>query len=513
MVEGFSKRWMATGDSSPAGASDRPSHNAIGGRPWQSPVAMQSLATYARLIAFLAVAVSLPDAAQAAGLDGATLSWAWELPFAGILLTIAFAPLVIRRFWHHHYGKLAFAWAALTLAPLAALRGVDTALAALAHALLGDYLGFIAILFALYVVAGGIVVAGTVRGTPLVNALILLFGTLIASVVGTTGAAMILIRPLIRANAARLHNVHVVVFFIFLVGNIGGALSPLGDPPLFIGFLNGVDFFWPAKNLWQPTAFVAGCVLVIFVAVDVWFFRQDRRVAPVGEASAPIRVHGIVNLALLAIIIGAVIVSALWKPGIAFTVYGTALPLPNLLRDAVLFLTALASLWLTPDEHREANGFSWEPILEVAILFAGIFVCAVPILAMLDAGHAGAFAWLLAAVTAHDGSPHVVAYFWLTGVLSAILDNAPTYLVFFQLAGGNAAELMGPLAPALTAISMGAVYMGALTYIGNAPNFMIYAIATERGIKMPSFFGYLAWSVVVLAPVFAALTYLFVLAR
>ncbi len=305
----------------------------------------------------------------------------------------------------------------------------------------------------------------------------MLFGTLIASVVGTTGAAMILIRPLIRANAARLHNVHVVVFFIFLVGNIGGALSPLGDPPLFIGFLNGVDFFWPAKNLWQPTAFVAGCVLAIFVAVDLWFFRQDRRVAPIGEARAPIRVHGLVNLALLAVIIGAVIVSALWKPGIAFTVYGTTLPLQDILRDAMLFATALASLWLTPDEHREANGFSWEPILEVAILFAGIFVCAVPILAMLDAGHAGAFAWLLAAVTAHDGSPHVAAYFWLTGVLSAILDNAPTYLVFFQLAGGNATELMGPLAPALVAISMGAVYMGALTYIGNAPNFMIYAIA------------------------------------
>src|SRR3984885_2329742 len=370
---------------------------------------MMPRAPYGLLCA--AAVLLVPTVADAATLDGASLTWPWALPFVGILLTIAFAPLLFRRFWHHHYGKCAFAWAALTLAPMAALRGVDTALAAFAHALLADYLGFIAILFALYVVAGGIVVAGTVRGTPLTNALMLLFGTLIASVVGTTGAAMILIRPLIRANAARLHNVHVVVFFIFLVGNIGGALSPLGDPPLFIGFLNGVDFFWPAKNLWQPTAFVAGCALAIFVAVDVWFFRQDRRVVPVGEASAPIRVHGIVNLALLAVIIGAVIVSALWKPGIAFTVYGTTLPLQDLLRDAVLFLTALVSLWLTPDEHREANGFSWEPILEVAILFAGIFVCAVPILAMLDAGHAGAFAWLLAAVTAQDGSPHVVAYF------------------------------------------------------------------------------------------------------
>jgi Na+/H+ antiporter NhaD/arsenite permease-like protein len=466
----------------------------------------------ARFIAPLALVALSPAAAEAATLDGASLSWPWALPFAGILLTIALGPLAFRRIWHHHYGKIAFAWAALTLAPLAALRGVDTALAALVHALLGDYLGFIALLFALYVVAGGILVAGTLRGTPLANAALLAFGTLIASIVGTTGAAMILIRPLLRANAARLHNVHVVVFFIVLVGNIGGALSPLGDPPLFIGFLNGVDFFWPAQNLWQPTALAAGCVLALFVLVDVWFYFKDRRVVAVGEPEtrSPFRVRGLVNLVLLAIVIGAVIVSALWSPGVMFSFYGTALKLQDLARDGVLILAALASLWLTPNEHRAANGFSFEPILEVALLFAGIFVCAVPVLAMLAAGHDGAFAWLLGAVTAADGEPHLVAYFWLTGILSAILDNAPTYLVFFQLAGGDAAELMGRLAPALVAISMGAVYMGALTYIGNAPNFMIYAIATERGVKMPSFFGYLVWSIVVLAPVFALITYLFV---
>jgi Na+/H+ antiporter NhaD/arsenite permease-like protein len=255
----------------------------------------------------------IPAAAQAAELDGTTLSWPWALPFAGILFTIALGPLAFARIWHNHYGKLAFMWAVLTLTPLAALRGTDLAVAALLHALLGEYLGFICILFALYVVAGGIVIAGTLRGTPLVNALILAFGTLIASIVGTTGAAMILIRPLLGANAARLHNVHVVVFFIFLVGNIGGAQSPLGDPPLFIGFLNGVDFFWPARNLWQPTAVTAGCVLALFVLVDFWFYRQDRRVAPVGEAAAgvPLRVHGLVNLLLLAAVIGAVRPSAL----------------------------------------------------------------------------------------------------------------------------------------------------------------------------------------------------------
>jgi Na+/H+ antiporter NhaD/arsenite permease-like protein len=456
----------------------------------------------------------LPSAAQAASLDGASLNWPWALPFAGILLTIALGPLLSRNFWHRHYGKFAFVWATLTLSPLAALHGVDTAIAVLVSALLGDYLSFIVILFALYVIAGGILVTGTLRGTPLTNTAILAFGTLIASVVGTTGAAMILIRPLLRANAARFHNVHVVVFFIFLVGNIGGALSPLGDPPLFIGFLNGVDFFWPVQHLWQQTAFVAGCVLTIFIVIDVWFYFGDRQAVAVDDEAqrTPLRVRGIVNLLLLALIVAAVIDSAIWKPGISFSVYGTTLELQDIARNGVLVIAALLSVWLTPDEHREANGFSWEPILEVTLLFAGIFVCAIPVLAMLAAGSGGAFAWLIGAMTGPDGQPHP-AYFWLTGVLSAILDNAPSYLVFFKLAGGNAADLMGPLSGVLTAISMGAVYMGALTYIGNAPNFMIYAIATERGIPMPSFFGYLGWSVVVLGSVFAGVTYFFVMGQ
>ena len=196
--------------------------------------------------------------------------------------------------------------------------------------------------------------------------------------------------------------------------------------------------------------------------------------------------------------------------GISFEIQGTVLDLENLVRDAALIVIAMASLWLTPNEHRQSNGFSWTPIVEVVLLFAGIFVTVIPALAMLKAGSDGAFAWLIGAVTAHDGGPHEIAYFWLTGVLSAFLDNAPTYLVFFELAGGDAAELMGPLAGTLAAISMGAVYMGALTYIGNAPNFMIYAIATERGVKMPSFFGYLLWSCAVLMPVFVLITFVFV---
>jgi Na+/H+ antiporter NhaD/arsenite permease-like protein len=471
------------------------------------PIMLQSLLLLA--VPFAIFAPGPAQAAAAAGLDGAALRWPWALPFIGILLTIATGPLLFPRFWHHHYGKLAFAWSALTLAPIAALYGTSGAVAAFVHAMLGEYLSFIVLLFALYVVAGGILVTGNLRGTPLVNTAMLGFGTLIASVAGTTGAAMILIRPLLRANAARLHNVHVVVFFILLVANIGGALTPLGDPPLFVGFLHGVDFFWTARNLWFETVLVAGVVLATFLALDLWHYRKDRLITTVGEAKAPmkLRVSGGINLLLIAGIIAAILASATWKPGISFDVYGTTVELQNIARDAALLLIAVLSLALTPNEHREANGFTWEPIMEVAILFAGIFVCIIPMLAVLDAGKDGALSWLLAAVTAGDGSPHDVAYFWLTGALSAFLDNAPTYLVFFELAGGDARELMGPLASTLKAISMGAVYMGALTYVGNAPNFMVYAIAVERGIKMPSFFGYMVWSALVLLPVFGLLTF------
>jgi Na+/H+ antiporter NhaD/arsenite permease-like protein len=453
--------------------------------------------------------VMAPSPAAAAGLDGASLRWPWMLPFAGLLLSIATGPLLFPRIWHDHYGKIAFAWSTLTLAPLAALRGIPLAAEALVHAVLADYLSFILLLFALYVVAGGIMVTGNLRGTPWVNALILALGTLIASLVGTTGAAMILIRPLLRANAARLVNVHVVVFFIILVANIGGALSPLGDPPLFVGFLRGVDFFWTTRQLAIPTAITAGIVLVIFIVIDTWHYRRDRRIELVGEQPAPValRLKGLTNLLLIALIVGAILLSAMWKPGVVLRVYGTELALENVLRDGMLIVIALVSLWITPEEHRDVNGFSWEPIREVAYLFAGIFICIIPVLAELAAGENGSLAWLLDVVTRPEGTPHDTAYFWVTGVLSAFLDNAPTYLVFFNLAGGDAARLMGELGTTLAAISMGAVYMGALTYIGNAPNFMIYAIATERGVKMPSFFGYLVWSCAVLLPVFALLTF------
>ena len=453
-----------------------------------------------------ALALIPPTTANAASLDGAAMSLAWALPFAGLLLTIATGPTLFRHFWHSHYGKIALGWSVLVLVPLALAYGAGASAEALAHALFGEYLSFIVVLFALYTVAGGILISGTLRGTPTTNTAILAFGTAIASVVGTTGAAMILIRPVITANFARTHRVHVIVFFIILVANVGGALSPLGDPPLFVGFLRGVGFFWPLQHLWLQTAIVAGLLLAMFFALDTYLSRKEAPRA--ADAPVSLQVHGKINLALIALIIAAILLSAVWKPGSGVTILGTRLETQNLARDAALIAIALASLWLTPDEHRAANGFTWEPIAEVAKLFAAIFVAIIPVQAMLQAGRAGPFAFLLAAVTANDGLPHEAAYFWLTGLLSAFLDNAPTYLVFFELAGGDAKALMGPLAGTLAAISMGAVYMGALTYIGNAPNFMVYAIAEERGIRMPSFFGYFLWASLAMVPLFLLLTLL-----
>jgi Na+/H+ antiporter NhaD/arsenite permease-like protein len=259
--------------------------------------------------------------------------------------------------------------------------------------------------------------------------------------------------------------------------------------------------------MWIQTAIVATIALAMFVAVDMWFARGDAKTTD-QKKSEPIRVHGSINFLLIALIVAAILGSAAWQPGVTLDIYGTKAEIQNLARDAVLIVIALASLKLTRNEHRAANGFTWEPIREVTILFAGIFTAIIPVLAMLQAGENGAFAWLLTAVTARDGLPHEAAYFWLTGILSAFLDNAPTYLVFFELTGGNAPDLMGPLAGTLASISMGAVYMGALTYIGNAPNFMIYAIAQERGVRMPNFFGYLMWASLILVPLFVLLTLL-----
>ena len=340
---------------------------------------------------------------------------------------------------------------------------------------------------------------------------LLLVGALLASVIGTTGASMILIRPIIRANDNRPFNAHVVVFFIFLVSNIGGSLTPLGDPPLFVGFLRGVDFFWTTANLWRETLFVGGVVLAVFLAIDIILHRREAGAPKIKDPTpdSKVRIRGLPNIPLLAGVIGAILLSATWKPEVSVSIQGVTLELQNLVRDAVILALAFVSLAISRREYREANGFNWGPIAEVAKLFAGIFICIVPVIAILRAGHEGALAPLVALVTSAQGTPNDLAYFWLTGALSSFLDNAPTYLVFFELAGGDPHHLMTEFASTLAAISAGAVFMGANTYIGNAPNFMVYAIARQRGVKMPGFFGYMLWSGLVLIPAFLIAGFLF----
>ena len=459
----------------------------------------------------LVVLACASTAAHAADLDGAALGLVWIIPFAGVLASIALMPLFAARVWHHHFGKIAFGWAAAFIVPFAATFGPGAALGGLAHAALLEYLPFVVLLFALYTVSGGIGIFGDLHGSPGTNVALLAIGALLANVMGTTGAAMVLVRPLIRANDNRRHNVHVLVFFIFIVANAGGSLTPLGDPPLFLGFLNGVSFFWTTRAMLGPTLTLCGGLLLAFYALDRYLYAKAGEERPAILDPTPdsrLRLEGRGNIALLAAIVAAVLMSGLWHPGVSFDVFGTPLELQDLARDGLLVLIAWISLRTTPASVHEANGFNWGPMQEVAKLFAAIFVTIIPAIAILKAGEAGSMAALTRLVTSADGTPNNAMYFWLTGLLSAFLDNAPTYLVFFNLAGADARYLMAHR-ETLEAISGGAVFMGALSYIGNAPNFMVRAIAEDRGVRMPSFFGYLLWSVPILVPMFALLTFLF----
>ncbi|GAB3625265.1 sodium:proton antiporter [Pandoraea terrae] len=471
---------------------------------------MQKLFPGAFAIVFLTL---LSPAVQAAELNGAQLSAAWGVPFAGLLLSIALGPLLAPAFWHHHFGKISAFWAAAFFLPFALVQGVGPAWHGAVHALVAEYIPFVILLIALYTAAGGICVRGNLHGSAKLNTGLLALGTFLASIMGTTGAAMLLIRPLIRANDNRKHNVHVVVFFIFLVANAGGSLTPLGDPPLFLGFLQGVDFFWTTAQLWPETLMACGILLLLFFIIDSYYFRQPdeqkiSRLDPTPDAP-PVSLDGKRNFFLLAAAVGLVLMSGIWKPGVVFDVAGTPVELQNIARDAGLLIVVLISLAITPKTARTGNDFNWEPMKEVAKLFAGIFLTIIPVVEILRAGEAGALGWVIRLVSGPGGEPNNVMYFWATGLLSSFLDNAPTYLVFFNTAGGDAQTLMTAGASTLAAISAGAVFMGANTYIGNAPNFMVKAIAEQRGIKMPSFFGYMLWSGAILLPLFVVMTVFF----
>jgi Na+/H+ antiporter NhaD/arsenite permease-like protein len=459
--------------------------------------------------ALVLLTLVLPPAAQAAEFDGRALNAWWGVPFAGLLLSIALLPLLAPRFWHHHFGKVAAAWSLAFLIPFAIQFGTGTAVTGLVHAAVGEYIPFIVLLTALFTIAGGIFIRGNLHGSPGLNLGILAIGAVLASFMGTTGASMLLIRPLIRANDNRRHVAHVVVFFIFIVSNAGGSLTPLGDPPLFLGFLQGVEFFWTVKHILPETLFLVGALLVLFYAIDSYWYRKEDVVQPDPTPDTPtFGFEGCMNFLLLAGVVALVLVSGFWKSGVAFSAAGADVTWAGLLRDLGLVALTFVSLRVTPADVHAQNQFSWGPMAEVAKLFAGIFLTIIPVIAMLRAGVQGPFGPIVSAVTGPDGQPIPAMYFWASGVLSSFLDNAPTYLVFFNTAGGDAKVLMTSLATTLAAVSAGSVFMGANTYIGNAPNLMVKAIAEERGVRMPSFFGYMVWSGAVLIPLFIAMTFI-----
>ncbi|MDE5878732.1 MAG: sodium:proton antiporter [Desulfovibrio sp.] len=463
-----------------------------------------------------ALALFAPEAALASEghptIPGAQLSAIWVIPFACMLLSIAIMPLALPHFWEHHFGKIAVFWGLAFLVPCFIVFGLGTALYEFLHIILLDYIPFIVLLFALFTVAGGVRLKGTLVGTPVVNTGLLAIGTVLASWMGTTGAAMLLIRPLLRANAHRRYRVHSVVFFIFLVANIGGSLTPLGDPPLFLGFLKGVSFFWTTTHLFFKTLCIAVALLILFFIIDTVLFNKEGRPKPPHDPNAAeekLGLEGTINLLFLLGVVLAVLASGMINFGTWIEVYGVPVEGQNLLRDLALLCLAGLSWKFTSRHCREMNGFSWAPIEEVAKLFFGIFLSMIPAIAILRAGTEGALASLINMVSTPDGQPVNAMYFWLTGALSSFLDNAPTYLVFFNTAGGDAQHLMTDMATTLIAISAGAVFMGANTYIGNAPNFMVRSIAENQGVKMPSFFGYMMWSCGILVPLFLLLTWVF----
>ncbi|WP_291331097.1 sodium:proton antiporter [Desulfovibrio sp.] len=457
----------------------------------------------------------MPDMALAStghpSIPGAQLSVLWAIPFVCMLLSIAVLPLALPHLWERHFGKIAACWGMAFLVPCLMIYGFSVALYEFLHIILLDYIPFLVLLFTLFTVAGGVRLTGSLVGTPAVNTGLLAVGTVLASCMGTTGAAMLLIRPLLRANAHRRYRAHSVVFFIFLVANIGGSLTPLGDPPLFLGFLKGVDFFWTTTHLLTKTSLLAAILLVIFFALDSVLYNKEGCPQPAARNDAPeekLGFEGGVNLLFLLGVVIAVLASGLYPLGELVSVFGVPVEAQNLLRDVALLCLAGLSLRFTSRRCRELNGFSWAPIEEVAKLFFGIFISMIPAIAILRAGTDGALAPLIRLVS-QDGQPVNAMYFWLAGILSSFLDNAPTYLVFFNTAGGDAQRLMHEMPATLAAISAGAVFMGANSYIGNAPNFMVRSIAESDGVRMPSFFGYMLWSVGILVPLFALLTWLF----
>lgn len=466
--------------------------------------------SFLAIVSMLLLAAAVNPAVSFAAEKGAeqelgnSLSLAYCIPFVGMLLCIAICPLVIGELWEKYKAVAVIFLSLAFLIPFAIGYGGSKTFEEFLEVIFGDYITFIVLLFGLFCVAGNIALEGDLVGTPKVNILMLLIGTLLSSWIGTTGASMLMIRPIIRANKWRKRKVQIIVFFIFLVSNIGGCLTPVGDPPLLMGFMNGVDFFW-SLHLIPILLLNIVLLLTLFFVVDTNAYKKDIAdgLKPeVLENKTPIRLSGAKNIIFLAMIVGAVILSGVLPKISPFFaknihIYGEVeFGYASLLEVIIILAAALLSYKTTDKSIREDNHFTWDAIEEVAVLFIGIFITMIPTLLILEVKGG------------ELGVTKPWQFFWITGFLSSFLDNTPTYLVFFKTALSlgfkDGIQITGGFIPKilLMAISSGAVFMGANTYIGNAPNFMVRSIAEENGIKMPSFFGYMLWSISCLIPVF-----------
>lgn len=438
------------------------------------------------------------------------------IPFAGLLLSIAVMPLIRGEWWESHQPLVVGFWILLMLVPFAFVYGPHKAAETVLECTVNDYLTFIVLLFGLFCVSGNITMEGDFAGSPRINVGLLALGTLLASCIGTTGASMLMVRPVIKMNSWRKRKSHIMVFFIFMVSNMGGCLTPIGDPPLLMGFMRGVPFFW-SMHLFPVLIFNMAILLFVFYHLDKWAYRKDiarGRKPDISKPGTEFSIDGLHNIVFLVMIVAAVILSGVLPGMSAFQdaagnvrgihIFGeVTLTFPAMIEIVLILLAAWLSFKTTKSEIRRRNHFTWGAIKEVAVLFIGIFITMQPAL------------MLLKAVGPELGVTEPFQMFWATGTLSSFLDNTPTYLVFLTTAGtlgftqGIATSLGTVPQKVLSAVSCGAVFMGANTYIGNAPNFMVKSISDENGVNMPSFFGYMLWSLVFLVPVFVIDTLVF----
>ena len=419
-----------------------------------------------------------------------------SLPYVALMFSMAFVPLLLPAVWHKFEKHILLIITILTLVMIVNTEGWQS-LHTISHTLIHEYIAFVAIIFALFCVAGGIHIQFNLADSLKNNLLILLAGAVLANFIGTTGASMVLIRPFLRLNHNRPYKVHLGVFFIFIVSNLGGSLTPLGDPPLFLGYLNGVDFTWTLRHGCLPLIISLTFCLTIFAIIDR--IKNKHHVSQ--RHNVGVSIEGGVNIFLMCLIVIITLFAPLLPGDPLFILMGADVSWQDLTRDLGYLIIGISSLFLTPKHIHQEQNFNFSPFKEVAEVFFVIFLSLIPISSMLKLGANGPFHAIFNFAQCSQGLPIDTSYFWASGTLSAFLDNAPTYLLFFKMAGGDAQVLMNQLSSTLLAISLGSVYMGAMTYIGNAPNFMVRNIAKQSGVEMPSFTGYIVWSSLVLLPI------------